>query len=109
MYNDNRKIKSYSTRDEAIQHEIIPALGDYADDYNIDAIADAVVNYFTDDDIQNFWSFMSSRFEDTELLSSVIEEGSDTYYPIEPGYAVPNVSEAVFWYIVAEHEKETDE
>lgn len=34
---------TYTDRNEAIHHEIITALGDYADEHDIDAIADQVL------------------------------------------------------------------
>lgn len=36
-------MNTYTTRDEAIHNEIILALGDYADEHDIDAIADEVL------------------------------------------------------------------
>ena len=33
----------YTTRKETIEREIVVALGEYADDYDIDAIADVVI------------------------------------------------------------------
>ena len=34
-----------TTRDEFIQHEILPTLGDYASDFDVDAICDEVSAY----------------------------------------------------------------
>lgn len=36
-------MNTYTTRDEAIHNEIILALGEYADEHDIDAIADEVL------------------------------------------------------------------
>ena len=36
-------MNAYTDRNEAIHHEIITALGDYADEHDIDAIADQVL------------------------------------------------------------------
>ncbi len=35
-------MSSYTTREDLIAREIIPALGDYADDYAVDGICDAL-------------------------------------------------------------------
>ena len=37
--------QTFSTRTEAIEQVIIPALGDYGNDYDIEAIADEVLAY----------------------------------------------------------------
>lgn len=42
---------NYSTRTEAIEMEILPALGDFADDFDIEAIADEVL----DSDKDGYW------------------------------------------------------
>ena len=34
---------TYDTRDEAIQHEIIEPLGEYAQEHDVDAIADKII------------------------------------------------------------------
>ena len=38
-------MSTYATRDEAIQREILPALGDYASDFDAGAIFDACFRY----------------------------------------------------------------
>lgn len=41
----------YATRQDAIELEIMPALGDFADDFDIDAIADEAL----DSDSSGYW------------------------------------------------------
>lgn len=56
-------MRSYSTKNDAIQREIIEPLGEYAGNYNIDAIADeiiisggtAVAPQFSIDPAADFW------------------------------------------------------
>ncbi|WKS66805.1 hypothetical protein NLL33_11435 [Corynebacterium accolens] len=36
-------MRTYSTRDEAINREILEPLGEYADSHNIDALADELI------------------------------------------------------------------
>ena len=45
----------WSTRTEAIEREIIPALGDYVDDFDIDGLADEVL----DSDKDGYWCNVS--------------------------------------------------
>lgn len=60
---------TYSTRNEAIQREIIEPLGEYADQHDIDAIADetigsrrpegrANVEFFCTVDTDEFWEIV---------------------------------------------------
>lgn len=63
----------YSTRNEAIQQEIIEPLGSYADEHNIDAIADDIIHqantrhgevyYFNamEDDPEAFWEIVADH------------------------------------------------
>lgn len=56
-------MNTYTTHDEAVQREIIEPLGEFADEHDIEAIADEViittgegVDYgFTIDDDADFW------------------------------------------------------
>ena len=59
----------YSTRDDAIHYEIILALGEYADEHDIEAIADQVLTttgegiyyrYHLDEDV-NFWAVVEAN------------------------------------------------
>lgn len=60
---------TYTTRNEAIHYEIELSLGEYADEYDIDAIADEViiatgegVDYgFTIDDDADFWAIIEKH------------------------------------------------
>lgn len=66
-------MNTYSTRDEAIQNEIITPLGQYANEHNIDAIADEIilqdnlgngeVCYFNalEDEPDNFWDVVANN------------------------------------------------
>lgn len=59
----------YSTRNEAIQNEIIASLGDYVDQHNIDAIADQLIIMDTDngeatyhvDEDADFWAIAEAN------------------------------------------------
>lgn len=59
-------MNTYTTHDEAVQREIIEPLGEFADEYDIDAIADEVivevgegVDYgFTIDEDADFWAIV---------------------------------------------------
>lgn len=60
---------TYTTRDEAVQRLIIEPLGEWVDDFDIDAIADEViittgegVDYgFTIDDDADFWGIVEKH------------------------------------------------
>lgn len=60
---------TYTTRNEAIDHEIIQPLGEYADQFDIDAIADQVlvsvgegIDYkFTTNDDVDFWDVVAQH------------------------------------------------
>lgn len=60
---------TYTTRNEAIDREIIQPLGEYADQFDIDAIADQVlvsigegINYrFTTSDDVDFWDVVAQH------------------------------------------------
>ncbi|WP_034985943.1 hypothetical protein [Corynebacterium jeikeium] len=60
---------TYTDRHEAIHHETITALGDYADEHDIDAIADQVLTttgegsdyrYMLDEDV-DFWAVVEAN------------------------------------------------
>lgn len=60
---------TYTDRNQAIHHEIIIALGDYADEHDIDAIADQVLTttgegsdyrYHLDEDV-DFWAVVEAN------------------------------------------------
>jgi|GEM_PF-7023699 len=59
----------YSTRDEAIQNEIITPLGQYANEHNIEAIADQLIIMDTDngeatyhvDEDAGFWAIVEAN------------------------------------------------
>lgn len=60
---------TYTTRDDAIHYEIITALGDYADEHDIDAIADQVLTttgegssyrYILDETV-DFWAVVEAN------------------------------------------------
>ena len=60
----------WSTRAEAIEREIIPALGDYVDDFDIDGLADEVL----DSDQDGYWCCVSpERF--FEIAAKYDKEG----------------------------------
>ncbi|MGJ4108573.1 hypothetical protein ACUY2T_09985 [Corynebacterium sp. 22_2729] len=59
----------YTTRDDAIHYEITLALGEYADEHDIDAIADEVLTttgegssyrYHLDEDV-DFWAVVEAN------------------------------------------------
>lgn len=60
-------MRTYITKTEAIQREIVEPLGEYADDYDIDAIADeiiihggtAVAPQFSIDPAADFWAIVA--------------------------------------------------
>lgn len=62
-------MNTYTTRNEAIEAEIITPLGEFADEYDIDAIADEVltttgegVDYgFTIDEDADFWAIVEKH------------------------------------------------
>lgn len=60
---------TYTNRNDAIHNEITLALGDYADQHNIDAIADAVLEaqetdkgyvFFLNEDV-DFWEIVEAN------------------------------------------------
>lgn len=61
----------YTTRDEAIQAEIITPLGEHADDHDIDAIAEKVIittghgtnefGYTTEVEAEEFWAIVEAH------------------------------------------------
>lgn len=62
--------KTYSTRNEAIQREIIDALGEFADDFDVDAIATEVIDsrmaganpeFFCTVDGSEFWTIVEKH------------------------------------------------
>lgn len=65
----------YTTRQDAINHEVIPALGDYRDDYDHDAIFEATFDYRTDTDERGNEVLTAAGFErtadDTEFWEAV--------------------------------------
>lgn len=61
---------TYTTRNEAIHYEIELPLGEYADEYDIDAIADEVIittgegvdyGFTTIDDDADFWAIVEKH------------------------------------------------
>lgn len=62
-------MNTYTTRNEAIEAEIITPLGEFADEYDIDAIADEVltttgegVDYrYTVDEDADFWAIVEKH------------------------------------------------
>lgn len=62
-------MNTYTTHDEAVQREIIEPLGEFADEHDIDAIADEVivevgegVDYgFTIDEDADFWAIVEKH------------------------------------------------
>lgn len=55
----------YTTRNEAVQREIIEPLGEYAQEHNIDAIADELIvttaTGFHIDEAKDFWAVVSNN------------------------------------------------
>ncbi|MDK8469864.1 hypothetical protein [Corynebacterium accolens] len=55
----------YTTRNEAIQREIIEPLGEWAEEHNIDAIADELITAtdtgFHIDEAKDFWAVVSNN------------------------------------------------
>lgn len=72
--------KIYSTRDEAVREEMMVALGEYVDEFDIDAIADEVI------------------------VSLTVRDEHDNILLDQSGYYV-GVDDEEFWEIVAKHEK----
>lgn len=62
-------MNTYSTRNEAIQNEIITPLGQYANEHNIEAIADQLIIMDTDngeatyhvDEDAGFWAIVEAN------------------------------------------------
>lgn len=56
---------TYETRNEAITREIIEPLGEYAQEHNIDAIADTLIQAedegFTIDQGADFWAVVAAN------------------------------------------------
>ena len=56
---------TYTTRNEAVQHEIIEPLGEYAQEHDIDAIADTLIKVedegFTIDQDADFWAVVAAN------------------------------------------------
>lgn len=55
----------YTTRQDAIEQDILPALGNYADSYNIDAIFDEAYDYLVDTDWRGNELLNTAGFEQT--------------------------------------------
>lgn len=56
---------TYTTKNEAIQREIIEPLGEWAEEHNIDAIADQLIQAtgegFTIDQDADFWGVVANN------------------------------------------------
>ena len=56
---------TYTTRNEAVQREIIEPLGEYAQEHDIDAIADTLIKAedegFTIDQDADFWAVVAAN------------------------------------------------
>lgn len=56
---------TYTTRNEAVQREIIEPLGEWAEEHNIDAIADQLIQAtddgFTIDQDADFWAIVEKH------------------------------------------------
>ena len=56
---------TYTTRNEAIQREIIEPLGEWAEEHNIDAIADQLIKTedegFTIDQDADYWAVVAAN------------------------------------------------
>lgn len=56
---------TYTTRNEAIQREIIEPLGEWAEEHNIDAIADTLIKAedegFTIDQDADYWAVVAAN------------------------------------------------
>lgn len=56
---------TYTTKNDAIQYEIIEPLGEWANEHNIDAIADELIvttaTGFHIDDTKDFWNVVANH------------------------------------------------
>lgn len=56
---------TYTTRNEAVQREIVEPLGEWAEEHNIDAIADQLIQAtddgFTIDQDADFWEVVANN------------------------------------------------
>ena len=56
---------TYTTKNDAIQYEIIEPLGEWAKEHNIDAIADEIIvttaTGFHIDDTKDFWEVVANN------------------------------------------------
>lgn len=56
---------TYTTRNEAVQREIIEPLGEWAEEHNIDAIADQLIKAeddgFTIDQDADYWAVVAAN------------------------------------------------
>ena len=75
---------TYATRDEAIHHEIIVPLGEFAHEHDIEAIAGEVLGGYVDGyqvmvDINAFWEIVQKHvFPEPELSLSTVVHAPDT-------------------------------
>lgn len=53
---------TFSTRQDAIEQYIVPALGDFGDDYDLDGIFDELFEYRTDRDEDGNWLLTTAGF-----------------------------------------------
>lgn len=67
----------YTTKSDVIEQAILPALGEYADDYDTDAIADAAFDYRVDTNEQGQELLNTAGFEqvvDEDGFWTIVEQ-----------------------------------
>lgn len=94
-------MRTYSTKNDAIQHEIIDPLGEYADEYDIDAIANEIIISRPAIEVPNFYIGPEIDIWDTDFDTDEIISYSGAKY--DPRYYINPTAD--FWAIVAHYEK----